>query len=218
MSPIIRTCIDSIKSNAGNHSVIIITSDNLSQYIDIPREIFEKIESKQMSLTHMADLIRFFVLSKYGGWWFDSTVFVTKPIMNDGYNMYTVKSSVYRKRYIGGGCNWTAYLFACGKNNPFMPILRDAYLYYWLENETLIDYFMVDYIIQLMYEKCPSFRKEIDKIPIDNEGVNNLYINRFCPYSDERWNHLTNLRFNKLNWRCGDPIPGSIFEKILKYD
>lgn len=215
MPDIVRACVNSIRKYAAGKDVILLTFDNIAEFVDIPEDIFKKIEEGKMSLTHLADLTRLFILSKYGGWWFDSTVYVTKPIIHTRSKMYTLKWNGSSRRNIGGGNNWTAYLFACGNKNPYMPVLRDSYLSYWMENDKLIEYFMIDYFINFMYERCPSFRKEIDCIPIDNPNINELYKHRFDVYSDKKWKELTGPRFNKLNWRCGVPNANTIFERII---
>lgn len=78
--PLIQACINSTRKNAGNAEVIVITKDNISDYVDVPAYIMEKKRKDWISFAQLSDIIRFLLLEKYGGLWLDATVFTAKEI------------------------------------------------------------------------------------------------------------------------------------------
>jgi len=75
--PIVLSCIQSIILNKAKHPLIIISKYNLEKYIKLPSFIKNKFENKSFSITHFSDIIRMALLSKFGGYWIDSTYFIS---------------------------------------------------------------------------------------------------------------------------------------------
>ena len=79
MPPVVRSCYKSVLKNAEKHPVILITENNITEYVDIPQYIYEKIREKKMTLTHFSDILRENLLYKHGGIWMDATIYMTAP-------------------------------------------------------------------------------------------------------------------------------------------
>ena len=47
MPPVVRSCYKSVLKNAEKHPVILITENNITEYVDIPQYIYEKIREKK---------------------------------------------------------------------------------------------------------------------------------------------------------------------------
>ena len=110
---IVRACIDSVRRNAGGHEVVVITDENLSDYVDIPEWVLEKVRAGIMSRTHLSDLLRFALLAEYGGMWLDATFFCTGPLEE---HMSLPMWSIKRPDYLHGSvaCGMFAnYSLAC---------------------------------------------------------------------------------------------------------
>lgn len=67
MPPIVRQCVKSIKNNSGNHSVIIVSKENIYKYTNISQNIFDELFKGNMTITHFSDIVRFNLLSNHGG-------------------------------------------------------------------------------------------------------------------------------------------------------
>ena len=74
--PIVKSCIQSIIENRAEHTVHIISKYNLNKYIKLPSYLKQKFNKRKFGITHFSDIIRFALLSKYGGYWLDSTYFI----------------------------------------------------------------------------------------------------------------------------------------------
>jgi len=71
---ILRNMIYLHSTNGIGYNVILITPDNISEYIDIPDYFYELLPA------HQADLVRVYVICKYGGIWLDSDTIVMESL------------------------------------------------------------------------------------------------------------------------------------------
>ena len=89
--PIVLSCIQSIILNKAKHPLIIISKYNLEKYIKLPSFIKNKFENNTFSITHFYDIVRMALLSKYGGYWIDSTYFISTPLTKVNTTFFTLK-------------------------------------------------------------------------------------------------------------------------------
>ena len=64
---IVKTCVESIKQNAGKHPVILLTEKNYKKYVHIPEWIEEKRNKGIITRTNYSDLLRLSLLAEHGG-------------------------------------------------------------------------------------------------------------------------------------------------------
>ena len=74
---LVKKCYESLKQNLTDREIILITSDNMCDYVKFPEFILEKWKAGQITHTHMTDLLRLELLIQYGGMWVDATVLCT---------------------------------------------------------------------------------------------------------------------------------------------
>ena len=75
---LVKKCFESLQRNLTDREIILITSDNMCNYVQFPDFILDKWKNGKITHTHMTDLLRLELLIKYGGMWVDSTVFCTR--------------------------------------------------------------------------------------------------------------------------------------------
>lgn len=80
MPPVVKACYASIKRFAQNHPVVLITSENLSQWVAIPEHILRKVSEGKITPTHFSDIIRVNLLAKYNAIWLDASIYLTAPL------------------------------------------------------------------------------------------------------------------------------------------
>ena len=71
---IVKSCIASMRRHIGSHPLVVITRDNVWDYVDIPEYIYEKVERKIITQTQISDIQRIALLERYGGLWLDATI------------------------------------------------------------------------------------------------------------------------------------------------
>ena len=219
---IVKACIESVRRNAGEHEVIVITDKNLSHYVDFPEWVLEKVRAGVMSRTHLSDLLRLSLLADYGGLWLDATFFCTGSL--DEY-MHLPVWSIKRPDYLHASvaCGMFAnYSLACDDaHRRVFATLRDYYLRYWRENNELIDYLLTDYLIVLAQKYCNSVAMGFDNILSNNPQCDELIKVLGEPFDASEWERLKeDTQLFKLTWKQDFPesLDGrdTFFGRLLK--
>jgi len=166
---IVKECIKSIKKHNGQHKVIIIDKMNISEFINFPSYILEKVEKGIISLTELSDITRIGLLKEYGGIWIDSTIFVNDDIDKEllDYPFFTVKHNLMGDYHICHG-KWSSFFLATNKENPYFDFCLNFFYEYWKNENLLIAYLLIDAIMYIGYEKEIYFKELIDMVPINN--------------------------------------------------
>jgi hypothetical protein len=79
-SKMVIECLNSVKKYRGDYEVILLTGETVWDYIELPDFVFEKFGKNGFNFAKLANLIRLYLLSAYGGVWLDATVYLTKPV------------------------------------------------------------------------------------------------------------------------------------------
>lgn len=173
---LVKTCIASIKKNipediAGLH---IITLDNVGKYITLPSWIIEKFEAGKISLTHLSDILRMGLLYRYGGMWIDATYFISDKIPKEVFQkgvFYTQRmdKTMWRADITQG--RWAGNVMRGEKGNVLFRFALNAMYMYWCTQDTMIDYYLIDYIIALAYDNIVQVREMIDACPYSQPNI-----------------------------------------------
>lgn len=200
--PIVKKCINSTRKNAGAHPVILLTKENWQEYADIPEYITGKVESGAISLTHFSDILRMVLLADHGGLWLDATIFVSKEIPGYCFSLpyFSIHYNNPESKIAKG--KWTGFCQGAKKNSVVHCFCRDIFFAYWKKYSKLADYFLIDYAMLAGYRNIPEFKKLVDAIPFNNQGVKELDRHFNDKFSSEIFSSiLENSVFFKLNWK-----------------
>lgn len=215
---VVKNCIASIEKNKKNHRVVIIDKDNVRKYADIPEFIFEKVEKKDITLTHFSDILRAQLLYQHGGIWMDSTLFMREPFNEEIYNypVYTIHHGQRSNYHVCKG-KWTGFFWASGKGNPLFGFLSQAFYKYWSEHNCLLCYLLIDCFIAIAYENNRYIKEAIDQIPNNNEKT--LDFERFMSteYNEKLMEELCkNTYLHKLTYKIViNTQDNSMYSKLL---
>ena len=195
---IVKKCFNSVKKYAQNKQVILITKENYNQYIEIPEYIEEKRDEGKISITHFSDILRVNLLSKYGGVWLDATCFLTSNIFDDlNGDFYSVKLPYNKEEKCVSQGKWCVFFMYGKKNNILFNFVRDFYNVYWKEEDSVIDYFLMDYIISIAYDNIDEIKYMIDKVPENNFLIHNLKEKLNEEFDEKEYNEL--IKINKIH-------------------
>lgn len=200
---LVRRCIDSIKRNAGDAEVIVITDDNCSQYVTFPDYVTDKVRRGIFSRTFFSDMLRFNLLSHYGGMWLDSTFFASGNVSRYlELPLWTIKRPDYLHGSVAAG-RFANYSIACDDQHRWMFRVMLDFLYNYVRtNNRHIDYLMVDYATVLAMMHFPEIAEAYSKIEPNNPDCDELVKLLGEPYDEAKWAQLrqdTNLF--KLTWK-----------------
>lgn len=201
---LVKNCIKSVKQYAGNHPVYIISKENYLQFTDIPRYIIEKLEDGKISLTHFSDILRMNLIAYNGGCWLDATVFCSQKITEVVFDnpIYTGRNPGNDYKNISNW-NWTGFAIAGWKSNSLFVAANAIFNAYWNENDVLIDYYLIDYVLRIVYENMPEVKSTISQIEPNNTKQMLLCQNLNRPYSVDRYKNIVAdaTWLHKLSWK-----------------
>lgn len=202
MPDIVKICYQSILKNADNKKVVLITKSNYRDYINLSSRIEKLVNEEVISITHLSDLLRIKLLRKYGGLWIDSTYWVTATLNFEKYTFFTLKQKPLNMCTSISQMRWSGNFLATHSDSFIMNFLDDALMEYWERSNSLLDYFLLDYLIEIAYEEFPSIRKEIDRVPYtgDNPHWLNYHFNEIFNENTFRKQIISNP-YAKLSWK-----------------
>lgn len=184
---IVRTCVNSIKRNAGNHQIVVLDKSNYQQYVTFPDYILEKFRAGKITITHFSDLLRATLLYEYGGIWMDATLYMLHPLDRqiEKRVFYTINFNGSKKSNVKTD-QWTAFFLASAKQNSMIGLLQRLFFEYWKNEEELIVYLLIDYFLTLIYENVEEARQVMDAVPVSNLHIFELdkIINQDCAQLD----------------------------------
>lgn len=194
---VVKLCIDSVRRNMPRKSteVILITIDNVDQYVEFPKWIIQRFEQGAISLGHMSDILQAGLLYRYGGLWMDVSYYMMNPlpeqwIRNGGLLTVREQPSDFKPDIVRGRWNWR--LIKTEPKDMLIGFLLDAMYEYWQMQEKLIDAHMVDDLIALAYERIDAIREILEGYPnvicrIDNQTLIGCMN---CRYDETLWNQM----------------------------
>ena len=136
---LVKRCYASVKRNMPDKEIIVITKENMDQYVNFPDHILKKWKRGLITDTKMSDFLRMELLIRYGGLWMDSTIFLSGPIPDWVYEkdifMYAIDDSEDITRV------YNNYFIYSKRDYPILKTLRDINYYYWEKENKVRDYF-----------------------------------------------------------------------------
>jgi len=195
-------CYDSLKRQANGHPVRFITLENYKDYVTIPDSIVQLYKEGKIKNAHFADILRLSLLYNHGGLWADATIFFSNTIPEEIFDLpfYSIKTP--EEGFYVSCCRWSGFFLAGWKNNPLFGAMLEMYDSYLKEDFHFVDYLMMDYFIDILYQKIKPTKNMIDKVPYNNSStyaLRNLLIKDF---NKNIWESLTkDTHVFKLDWR-----------------
>ena len=200
---IIKLCINNMRKYIKDKEIIIIDQNNFSDYVNLPEYIIEKFNSRYISIQAFSDIIRIYLLYYYGGAWLDATLFIKDKLDINifKYEFYTIKREKIDDIFISN-YRWTNFFLIAKPRCLLFKYLLSMNYYYWEKNNIIIDYLLIDYFINYLYDNYEQIRKLIDNVPINNIHVNDLFEIINNEYKEEEINILREDTFiYKLTWK-----------------
>ncbi|WP_455490401.1 capsular polysaccharide synthesis protein [Granulicatella sp.] len=173
MPETVRASMKTIKDFAERNGCefILLTDENLVDFIDIPTDIIEKYKRKELTAAHYSDIIRFSLLYQYGGIWMDATLFVSPYATVDMFkgDFFSLNHPPIHADEIEraiGDFKWSSFFLAGKKEKSYFKHIQDLYIYFIRKYPVFIHYLMMDYFILSEYELNDEFKDLVDELPV----------------------------------------------------
>lgn len=200
---LVKRCVESIQKNLPSREVVIITSENMQDYVVFPDFIMEKWKSGQITHTHMTDLLRLELLIRYGGTWMDATVFCSER--EEHIPSYFFDSDLFFFQSLKPGRDGhshinSSWFMTAKSNNKYLMACRHLCYAYWKEHNSMMDYFLLHDFMAICLEHYPDVWKAI--VPRDNATPHILLLRLFDQYNEDMWSAIkAQTPFHKLSYK-----------------
>lgn len=200
---IVKVCFDSIKNNS-NGEVILITDENIHDYVCFPKFIEDKILGNKMSAVAFSDLLRFTLLEHYGGTWIDATVLLSSKIPSFYTNceLFMLRDSIGP---IYNAANLSVWFLHSSPGNIIIRETRNITYEYWRTHNTVVEYLLPYVIITMISEKYPNI---ITKMPYASNEYALILLNRLNEkYDKSKVEYIKYLSWiHKLSYKLSDNV------------
>ncbi len=197
---IIKACYRSLQKTG--RPVIIITSDNLSEYVQLPDYILTKWKAGTINNTHFSDLLRLELLTTLGGTWIDSTVFCSDAgLLNEILSQYPLFCySFFMRDSINDYILGDSWLLHAGRPSQILTDTKSMLYAYHRQEDRLMHYFLFHIIFSIACRQNPE---EYRKIPIFSpEPCHVLQKEMLQPYDPLRYSHILKMSgIHKLTYK-----------------
>lgn len=214
---VVKVCYQSLKKNLKGKEIIVITSDNIHDYVTFPDFIEEKYKKGIIPMVHYTDMLRLELLIKYGGTWIDATVYCSEnqyPEELLDSDLFVFQQLRNNTSGFGGLSNW--FITSCTEN-LILLILRDMLYQYWNKYNCIIDYFLFHFFFCMIAE---YHQQAIGRMP--------QYSNRWPlmlatwlgeDYQEEKYKKLCEKTcFHKLTYRFKNNVErsGTFYDVLIQ--
>ena len=213
---IVKACLESVRKNMPDKKIIVITEENMWNYVSMPDFIKEKYRRGIISRTYFSDLLRLELLITYGGTWIDSTVLCTaEPDYAFNTPLFAFKTNE-KNDPATVAQNW---FLSSEKNNPILCLTRELHYKYWEKYNYPIHYFIFYFFMKLAAEK---YNKEWNLIPFFSDVPPHIMQRElFTEYSAGRIEQLKRMSdIHKLTYKFKKNSDlqkeNTIYKKILE--
>ena len=213
-----QKCYQSIKENIPDKEIIVLTEDNLADYVQFPEYILSKWKNNIITHTHMTDLLRLELLIRYGGMWLDATVFCSGKEIPD----YYFDSDLFFYQCLKPGRDGHAiyissWLISAKTNNKILMAVRHLCYEYWKENNNMMDYFLLHSFFSIVLDYYPEEWRQI--VPRDNATPHILLLRLFEQYDERVWESVKAQNcFHKLTYKFTqkeEALEGTYYRKLF---
>lgn len=202
---IVKVCYEKLTNTFKDYKIILITDQNYSDYVNIPKYIVDKWKSGLINHTHFSDILRVFLLADNGGIWMDSTVYTTAKEIPSyiSENPFFVYKNIKLDRSDEFPIVASSWLIKSNKNNPIMLLTKDLICEYWKESNVLIDYYLFHIFFAIasrkyyeMWENVPTY---------NNVNPHIMMFELFKDYDKKRFDFYKSISdFHKLTYKFKD--------------
>ena len=214
---LVKVCYESLRKNITDREIVVLTNENLSQYVHLPEYIVKKHERGIIPDAAYTDMLRLELLCKYGGTWIDATVLCTgSEGINDllDADLFVYQQTQKDKTHFTGMSSW---MMSSAANNSFLMVVRDLLYEYWREKDCVVDYFLIHLFFCMVAERHPEV---VEKMPRKGNHIPHYLQRRLADPYDEQW--LEELKkhtsFHKLTYRIGEKAmrKGTFYDVVIK--
>ena len=199
---LIQKCFDSVcRNKPKGFDIVLLSDDNLNDYIQLPDFIWEKYKKGYITTTHLSDIIRLELLCTYGGCWIDATVFCSGIIPDYMVNreMFLFKASKMDNVVLKMSSWW----LTAEKSNRLVHVTRKILYSFWKQENNIRNYFLLHAIMSKLIDQDSLCKSIFYNIPYFNNGNSHVLHSKMpVEFDEEEWRIIKDISvIHKLSYK-----------------
>lgn len=161
---IIKKCLLSVKEQMKGYKQIVLDYNSIKDYVELSDRYYRLLEDKKMKIAHFSNVLRVYLLEKYGGTWIDSTIYLTDKIPDEIMNS---NFCILQKDILSdlSGNNNSCFFIHNKEYSAHIAMMKNILDKYWAENDFVINYFMFEHISTMLSQIKGELKDEWDNMP-----------------------------------------------------
>ena len=203
---VVKKCYQSVKDNLYDRNIVLITENNMGDYVKFPDYIMDKWKAGIITNTHLTDLLRLELLIRYGGLWLDATVLCSDKRENIPDYFFDSDLFFFQNLKPGrdGNSIYNSSWLICSKsNNRVLIATRELCYEYWKRNNIMDNYFLFHLFFSMVLEYYKSEWNSV--VPRDNSAPHILLLRMFDQYNERIWEAVkAQTPFHKISYKFSE--------------
>lgn len=201
---IVKRCYESQRKYLPDKKFVLLDESNIFSYIDLPEHIKRKRAEGKIGNAHFSDIVRNAILIKYGGYWIDSTVYMTDA------NIFPMidKTPLFMFSFYYFGFNpeimeLNNWFIHSTTNNNMLCLQQELLYAYWKKYDYAQNYFIYHILESIVND---YYYRDYRRMPIVSQAQAHVlahYI--YEKYDEEKWEFLkATTGIHKLSTRFNE--------------
>ena len=212
---IVQHCIASIQKRYED-DLMILTQNNFSHYVDIPDFVIEKNKKGIITNTHYSDIIRFSLITKYGGMWLDSTIFLLDNIPD-----YMRFADIFFYNVCDKKIMASINVMAAKPYHPIICKTTDLLMAYWKKENRTVSYSITMLLLAMAIHSSQETKSWWNSMPyidcINKDLLSQKLFDQYNATDIEIMKQLSVIQ--KLSYKFSKEkyeIKGTFYDRLVK--
>ena len=215
---IVKSCFASIRKHC-TQPLVILDGETVFDWITLPEAIVEKYRAGKIKPAHFADICRVELLHTYGGYWLDSTCYVSAPIpawiTEHDFFVFMAGEKVHGNYSFIQNC-----FIRARKGSYLLEAWRAMILDYWLHEDRRVDYFQHQVMFRTLVTYNETAAKLFGEMAQLDQYPTHLYLYEYkdLPYDEKVLLQAAEEGFfyQKTSYRdLENIVPGSFADHLV---
>ena len=215
---IVKSCFASIRRHC-TQPLVILDGKTVFDWITLPEAIVEKYRAGKIKPAHFADICRVELLHTYGGYWLDSTCYVSAPIpawiTEHDFFVFMAGEKVHGNYSFIQNC-----FIRARKGSYLLEAWRAMILDYWLHEDRRVDYFQHQVMFRTLVTYNETAAKLFGEMAQLDQYPTHLYLYEYkdLPYDEKVLLQAAEEGFfyQKTSYRdLENIVPGSFADHLV---
>lgn len=215
---LVKVCMSRLRETYPDRYVVL-DNNNIREWVNLPDFIWKKWEEGKITHAHFSDICRVALLYQNGGMWFDATDYLTSPVPE------WIEEADLFMFLEGGTITPGTFIQSCfmkaKRGNPLMGMWLESILEYWKNEDHLMHYFLLHYMLRLLVENNTEAKRLFEEMPQVNQDPTHVlwYLHEGEIYTDELYKRDTEGSFFQKTTFKGknsrNPKEGTVAEVLI---